>query len=137
METKINQVTASAGPMPFTTTIRAGNHTFVCDEPASAGGSDKGPKPHDILLASLGACTCITIRMYASRKGWDLKEVTADLRMERSIENGIQTTHITESVSLTGNLDPEMRARLIEIGNRCPVQKTLGPAVQVTIQEMK
>src|SRR5690349_8737519 len=72
------------GPTGFRTDVRAGEHAFVADEPRSVGGTDAGPTPYDYLLGALGACTAMTLRMYAGRKGWPLEEVVVRLRNARS-----------------------------------------------------
>ena len=121
------------GEQGFLTEIRAGNHTLLADEPKSVGGNDYGPTPYDLLISSLGACTSMTLRMYADRKGWDLKEARVHLEHYKShLDDGLNTDkskakldHIDREVELIGNLDEAQRQRLLEIADRCPVHKTL------------
>ncbi len=133
MDVKINTISATSGTVPYLTTIVAGNHTILSDEPVDHGGADKGPKPHDLLISALASCTCITITMYASRKGWKLEGVSADVTMERSVENGLQTTVTSIQLSFKGTLDHEQIQRLLVIAGKCPVHKTLAPAMTIEI----
>ncbi|HEY9715093.1 MAG TPA: OsmC family protein, partial [Chroococcales cyanobacterium] len=82
--------------------IKAGTHAFVADAPSSVGGADNGPEPHELLLASLGACTSITLQMYAKRKGWDLKDVIVDLKEEQvdDPETGKPMSQITRQIKV-------------------------------------
>ncbi len=132
--------TASGG---FQTEIRAGRHSLRADEPIRVGGTDRGPTPYDLLLAGLGACTSMTLRMYADRKGWPLE--AAQVRLEHSrehladcaeCEKGAQIDVIQRSLSLEGPLDDAQRRRLIEIAERCPVHRTLerGARISTTLE---
>src|ERR1043165_2962095 len=76
-------VTAALGATGYRTALTAGHHALVADEPVTAGGTDEGPTPYDLLLASLGACTAMTMRVYAARKGWPLEEAVVRLRTAR------------------------------------------------------
>jgi len=117
----------------FTNTIANGRHEIFADEPEEAGGADRGPTPYELLLASLGACTSITLRMYADRKGWPLEHVAVALRHEKihaddcahcETEKGyVDRIHI--EVTVDGPLDEEQRARLLDIAHKCPVHRTL------------
>ncbi len=133
MEVKSNLVKAVAGEVPYTTQIVSGIHKIISDEPAEHGGADKGMKPHDLLLAALCSCTCITIKMYALRKGWKLVEVTSAAILNRETESGKQTTSVIQEIHLTGERDEIQRNRLIEIGTKCPVHKTLSPAMNIEL----
>lgn len=116
--------TVTIGTDDYRTTVRSRGHTFYLDEPGELGGKDTAPTPYELLLGSLGACKAITVRMYANRKGWDLREVRLDLAHSRP--NGRDgAEQIDISISFTGDLDEEQRARLKEIANKCPVQKTI------------
>jgi putative redox protein len=119
--------------------VRAGRHQLLADEPRSVGGADQGPGPYDYLLASLGACTAITLRMYADRKGWPLEGVTVRLRHGRvhaadcadcATKEG-RIDQIERVLELLGPLDAEQRARLLEIADRCPVHRTLHGEIRV------
>lgn len=121
--------------------ITAGRHLIVSDEPASAGGSDAGPDPYALLLAALGACTSMTLRLYAQRKGWPVEEVTVELEHAKVHARDCAdcegaTGHdfidrIQRRIRLKGRLDPVQVARLAEIARKCPVHKTLLAGVRV------
>jgi putative redox protein len=115
----------------LTQEIRAGGHVLVADEPAGIG-DDLGPTPYDLLLASLGACTAMTLRLYADRKGWPLARVSVELRHDRIHAQDSDCTtppcrieRIERIVTLAGPLDDEQRQRLLVIAERCPVHRTL------------
>lgn len=126
------------GKGPYGQRIAAGQHVLSADEPAPVG-HDTGPSPYDLLLASLGACTSMTLRMYASRKKWPLKSVTVSLRHSRihaadCAECDTQTGHldrVERTIQLVGDLDDEQRQRLLEIADRCPVHRTLHSEIDV------
>lgn len=130
---KVNRVNASIGKVPYTTRIRAGNHEFYTDEPESEGGAGKGPKCHDLLLASLASCTCITLKMYAQTKGWQLNGVEIDAEMSRQVHNGVQLTEVNMKLAIDGDLDEAQRQRMLFIAGKCPVHKTLAPAMSINI----
>ena len=133
------QVVTSTGP-GFTTEIMAEQHVLIADEPASVGGDNLGPSPYDLLVASLGACTGMTLRMYADRKKWPLKEVRVHLQHKKDYDQDCQSCeekeekidHIERSLEIIGDLDEEQRKRLLEIADRCPVHKTLEGDIKVT-----
>jgi putative redox protein len=119
--------------------ITVGRHTFFADEPEEAGGSDSGPDPYSLLLAALGACTAMTLQMYARRKEWPLERVEVSLRhshvhavdcQECSTKGG-KLDRIERYISLAGPLSDEQRARLFEIAKRCPVHKTLSTEASI------
>lgn len=121
------------GDGAYTQQVTAGSHVFVADEPESLGGLDSGPAPYDMLLAALGSCTAMTIRMYANQKKWPLEGVTVELthRKEAGADN-IKRDVITRDITLEGNLDDAQRQRLLEIANKCPIHKTLESKPEIT-----
>jgi putative redox protein len=126
------------GSGTYTQQITVGHHTLLSDEPRPIG-DDAGPTPYDLLLAGLGACTCMTVRMYADRKGWPLERVRVTLRHSRIHANDCadcETTkgwidHIDRDVELAGDLDDTQRQRLLHIAERCPVHQTLTSEVHI------
>jgi putative redox protein len=119
----------------FTTQINTEKHSIIADEPGNYGGDDYGPSPYDLLNAGLGACTAMTIKIYAERKKWDLKEVYVYLSHEKKHaedcqtcedEKGPKIDHIKKKIELIGDLTDEQRVKLKEISSRCPVHRTLG-----------
>jgi putative redox protein len=117
----MSEVRAQIGMVDYAVSLRSGRHSLVADEPAKLGGQDAGPAPYDLLLAGLGACTAITLRMYAARKEWPLTDVTVDLKLERNGDN----VHVARSLTFQGTLDDQQRARLADIAERTPVTLTL------------
>jgi putative redox protein len=112
----------------YATQLVVGHHHLVADEPVDLGGGDTGPAPDELVLGALGACTAITLRMYAERKQWPLESVEVSLDYEsRTKEKAV----IRRTVHLTGPLDDEQRQRLLQIANACPVHRILTGAVEV------
>ena len=128
----------------FRSEVRAGPHRWVADEPVRLGGSDAGPTPYDQLLAGLGTCTSMTLRMYADRKKLPLREIRVTLRHERvhqqdseDCEAGTARIDVLHrAIALDGDLTPEQRARLMEIADRCPVHRTLEGPLEVRTTEV-
>jgi uncharacterized OsmC-like protein/dienelactone hydrolase len=130
---------AEAGEGRFAQLVSAGQHRLRADEPLAAGGDDSGPGPYDLLLAGLGACTSMTVRMYAERKNWPLARVTVDLKhgkvhaddcAECETREG-RIDRIERVLTLEGDLDETQRQRLLEIANQCPVHRTLHSEVWI------
>ncbi len=119
--------------------ITIGPHQFRADEPVGFGGTDAGPDPYELLLASLGACTGITVRMYAERKKWPLEGVQVRLAHSKihaedcaNCESEPRSLdRIERKISFTGKLSTEQLQRLREIADRCPVHRTLSSKVQI------
>ncbi len=128
----------------FAQVIHAGRHRLAADEPASAGGTDTGPSPYDLLLAALGACTSITVGMYARRKAWPLDEVTVHLRhskihaadcAECESREGM-LDRIECDIHFNGSLTGEQRSKLLEIADKCPVHRTLTSEIKIATREV-
>lgn len=132
-------VTSRIGSEGFVTHVRARSHQIVADEPVEAGGTDTGPTPYDLLLAALGSCTVMTLRIYATRKGWPLEGAAVHLRSARSHEKDCEDCATTKvdigvverRVELEGPLTDEQRAKLMGIADRCPVKQTLERGIRV------
>ncbi len=124
--------------------VCVGSHRFFADEPLAQGGLGSGPSPYDLLLAGLGACTAMTLRLFADRKGWPFAKVRVSLSHRKvhaedcadcETREG-KIDEIARSISLRGELDAEQRARLLEIADKCPVHRTLHGEVKVRTQEV-
>ncbi|NTX03450.1 OsmC family protein [Myxococcus sp. CA040A] len=111
----------------YTQSIRTGKHHFQADEPTALGGADQGPAPYQLLMGSLGACTAITLKMYAARKGWDLGPLTVKLKLFR--ENDAE--RVERVLSCGPAVSEEQRARLLEISAKTPVTLTLSRALRI------
>ncbi|HEU0197147.1 MAG TPA: alpha/beta fold hydrolase [Nevskiaceae bacterium] len=125
------RVAESGGPH-WACEIHSGSHQLVADEPPAAGGGDRGPAPPKYLLAGLGACTAMTIRMLAEHRGYALEGVNVTLRMQTERRGDVNETHIQRDIELLGTLTDEQRAYLLQIANRCPVHRMLTGAIEVT-----
>ncbi len=127
------EVWVATGAGGFRTEIKAGRHRMLADEPASVGGADSGPTPYGFLLAALGSCTSMTMRMYAERKGWPLREARVRLTHAKvhasdsgdSSAAGGRIDRIERHIELVGPLDEAQRSKLREIADKCPVHRTL------------
>jgi putative redox protein len=136
-------IVSESGVGRFAQTINAGRHQLSADEPVALGGSDTGPGPYDLVLAGLGACTSMTMRMYAERKGWPLEKASVTLThgkvhaedCEECEENGGKIDRIERKIELSGALDQDQRTRLLEIADKCPVHKTLTGPVDIITRE--
>lgn len=131
-------VVAESGPGAYTQRVLAGTHDFTADEPIGVG-DDEGPSPYDLLLAALGACTSMTLRMYAQRRKLPLEHVSVTLSQQRrhaedckdSEGRPCSITVIERRIELIGDLDEEQRAKLAEIADKCPVHRTLTGEIRV------
>ena len=124
---------------PLAETIRSGVHVLRADEPVANGGNDTGPSPYDYLLAALGSCTAMTLRLYARMKKLPLQKVTVRLKHEKihatdcaecETKEG-KIDRIERLIELEGPLSDEQRQRLLEIANRCPVHRTLSSEISI------
>ena len=140
-----NRVVASIGAEGYRTEIAASGHALVADEPIAVGGTNLGPTPYDLLNAGLGACTVMTLRMYADRKGWPLEGVTARLQHEKIHASDCQECEssasgkidrIEREIELAGPLDDAQRKRLMEIADKCPVHRTLEGDIHIVTREV-
>jgi putative redox protein len=136
---KDGEVTVTGGPTGFAQQIVAGQHHFAVDEPTSVGGTGRGPTPYDLVLAGLGACTSMTLRLYADAKKIPLEGVSVRLRHGKihavdcaSCEaKAGKIDRIEREIELHGPLSVEQRLRLMEIADRCPVHRTLTAEIEI------
>lgn len=132
-------VVAETGRGAFEQSITMGAHRMLADEPLDVGGRDSGPSPYDLLLAALGACTAMTLRLYADRKSLPLDRVSVLLRHAKIHASDCATCETTEGqidrierlITLEGDLDDAQRARLMQIADKCPVHRTLTSEVDI------
>jgi putative redox protein len=127
-------VVAEVGFGRYAQVIYDGRHRLTADEPVEAGGLDTGPSPYRLLLGALGACTSMTLRMYATRKNWPLERIAVRLRHGKTYgqdcaaavdSKPVKIDRIEREIELTGSLTEEQRRRLLEIADKCPVHQTL------------
>ncbi len=135
-----NRVVAKTGTVGYRTEIMANGLSLVADEPVSLGGTNAGPTPYEYLVAALGACTSMTLRMYADRKKWPLEEIVVALTHNKIHAKDCEVCdteqkwvdQIAREITLTGSLDDDQRQRLLEIADKCPVHRTLQSKVVIT-----
>lgn len=127
-----NQITAvtELDRSHYKTKVYSGGHFIYSDEPGDIGGTDEGMAPAALLLASLGSCTAITIRMYADRKGFNLDHIKIDLAICKEEEMNKETV-ITRKIVFTGELTEEERKRLLVIADKCPIHKILSNPIKI------
>jgi putative redox protein len=124
---------------PLSQLLLDGRHRLLADEPGNAGGNDLGPAPYELLLMALGACTSITLRLYAKRHGWPLERATVTLKHSRAHaadcikceDPKSRLDQITCEIALDGPLTPEQKTRLLKIAESCPVHRTLMSSVGI------
>jgi len=123
----------------FSQKIEIGSHKLTADEPVSFGGTDTGSSPYDLLLAALGACTSMTIGLYARKRGWPLKDITVSLRHSKIHAQDCDDCETKEGridrinleIHLDGALSDEQRAKLMEVAEKCPVHQTLTSEINI------
>lgn len=116
----------------YRTVITGDGHTIISDEPVELGGKAAGMNPSMLLLASLGSCTAITLRMYADRKNWAVDRIRVELSMETTRSDLQQTTYINRHIHVEGALAPDQRQRLGDIAGLCPLHKVLSNPVVIS-----
>lgn len=132
-------VVTERGDGKFTQVMLDGEHILLADEPREAGGDDRGPSPYRLLLMALGACTSMTLRLYADRKGWPVERITVRLRHFRDYakdckdcdDKKVQIERIERVIDVEGELDDSQHIRLLEIAEKCPVHRTLESRVKI------
>ena len=138
------EVMTRIGGKGFTTEVVAGSHQMLADEPPSVGGNDQGPTPYGYLLSALGACTAMTMRMYADFKKIELEEIEVQLTHDKihkedcgnSESSKGKIDQIKRKIKIKGDITPEQRKRLVEIADRCPVHKTLEGNPEILTEEI-
>ncbi|TGN05447.1 OsmC family protein [Leptospira bandrabouensis] len=123
-----DKVVVSTAKTKYETKISAGKHNWIADEPKDKEGTDLGPMPTELLASSLGACTSITIRMYADRKEYSLDSVEVHVTIDK---RSAEDHKFTRVVVLSGNLSTEQRERLLSVANACPVHKILSGKIEI------
>jgi len=118
---------ADIGQVDYATDITTGHHKFTVDEGPELGGKDAGPAPYDLLTSALGACTVITLRMYAERKQWPVTAVHADIRFAR--QDKVES--IDRTLRIEGAIDDEQKKRMADIAERTPVTLTLKRSMEI------
>jgi len=119
---------ASIGTVDYATAIASGHHRLTADEGPELGGKDAGPAPYDLLISALGACTVITLRMYAERKQWPVAAVHADIHFRRGDD---KVESIDRVLHIEGAVDAEQKKRMAEIAERTPVTLTLKRSLEI------
>jgi putative redox protein len=126
----MDKVSASIGLKKYETLISSATNSLIADEPTDIGGEDLGFSPPELLAASLAACTCATLRMYADRKGYALEKVEVDVTFERDKE--ANTSQMTRKINLIGNMSQEEKDRMLVIANSCFIHKTLTNPISIS-----
>lgn len=123
------EATAHISTAHYKTEVQNGRNSVIADEPESAGGTDLGFSPEELLAGALASCTCITLRMYADRKGWPLKDVKTKIIFGRDLAANV--SNLVREIELSGELTDEQRKRLLFIADHCFIHKTLTNPVHI------
>lgn len=126
-EQPVASVQAQIGRSHYSTVVKIDDHIFTSDEPVTVGGANEGPNPQGLLLASLGSCTAITLRMYIDRKMWIVDEITVNLQLFKV--NGVAL--IEKQLNFKGDLSDNQKKRLVQIADACPVHKILTGKISI------
>jgi putative redox protein len=129
----MSQVKASINKQHYKTEIVTAGNTLISDEPTENGGNNEGFSPSELLAASLAACTTITLRMYADRKGWLIEKIDVEVKVERDEEQNI--TGIDRIIHFSSTLDTETKKRMLAIAEKCPIHKILSNKIIITTSE--
>ena len=124
-------VVAENGKGRYQQAVTVGQDQLLADEPVDVGGADAGPAPFDFVMAGLGACTSMTLRMYAERREFPLTHLSVSLSYDKVTVDGVARDHIQRTITLEGELSDEQRQRLLEIANKCPVHRALSQSLLI------
>src|ERR1700758_3360630 len=133
-------IVVNSGFPAYVQNISIGSHQLLADEPTDAGGTDAGPNPYELVMAALGACTSMTVQMYAERRQWPLEKVQVHLTFSRihavncddcNRRKGI-VNRIEKEITLMGELSEIQRQRLLHVANNCPVHRVLDSAIEIS-----
>lgn len=133
-------VLVNSGIAAYVQNISIGSHRLLADEPTDAGGTNAGPNPYELVMAALGACTSMTVRMYAERRQWPLEKVHVQLTFSRihaidcddgNHEKGM-VSRIEREIAFVGDLSEIQRERLMHVANNCPVHRALAPTIEIS-----
>lgn len=130
----MNSVKAAINKQHYKTEIVTASNSLISDEPLENGGDNLGFSPVELLAASLAACTSITLRMYADRKGWSLEKIDVDVKVERDEEKNI--TGINRTIQFSPALDADSTKRLLAIADKCPIHKILSNKIIITTSKL-
>ena len=136
-------IVATTGASSYRTDLRIPGFDLIADEPVAVGGTGAGPTPYEFMLAALGSCTAMTVRMYANRKQWPLESIVVRVRdtpphMKDCVDcatSAVGPRHVDRIIELHGPLSAEQHARLLQIADRCPVKQTLARGIQIRTVE--
>lgn len=124
------KVAAKISEELYKTELSTDTNMVIADEPETAGGQGSGFSPKELLAASLGSCKAITIKMYANRKGWPLKEATVTVNFQQNLETN--TSYLEARIELEGDLSEEQKERLYTVAKKCPVHKLLESSIEIS-----